>query len=55
MSDERKECCKQESNLGPVVQERKDLIYRRCAVCGCRHFELTLDPGVLFSKGKIAS
>jgi hypothetical protein len=42
--DKRKECCKQEDNLGPVVQEREDLIYRRCRVCQCRHFELTVDP-----------
>lgn len=43
--DKRKECCTKEENLGPVVPERVDLIYRRCKVCSCRHFELTVDPG----------
>ena len=42
--DRRKDCCRVEENLGPVIQERADLMYRRCKVCQCRHFELTADP-----------
>jgi hypothetical protein len=49
--DKRKECCRDEKNLGPVVQERKDLTYRRCQVCQCRHFELTVEPGRLGLRG----
>jgi hypothetical protein len=45
MKQERKYCCNQEENLGPIIQERPDLIYRRCKICNCRHFELSLDPG----------
>lgn len=39
----KKECCKDEKNLIPH-QERPDLIIRKCVVCGCRHFELGVDP-----------
>ena len=46
------ECCRDEKNLSETVQERKDLVYRRCGVCGCRHFELTVDPGELGVQGK---
>jgi hypothetical protein len=49
--DNRKDCCKVEENLGPVVQERVDLAYRRCSVCQCRHFELTADPLVINLRG----
>lgn len=43
MSD-TKPCCQDEKNLSAPVQEREDLTLRVCAVCGCRHFELTVDP-----------
>jgi hypothetical protein len=42
--DKRKECCRVEENLVPH-QERPDLVIRKCTVCGCRHFELSADPG----------
>jgi hypothetical protein len=44
--DARKDCCKQEANLGQKqqVDGRKDLSFRRCGVCGCRHFEMMADP-----------
>lgn len=45
--DHRHPCCREEANLGPVVRETADLLYRRCTVCGRRHFELTVDPGQL--------
>lgn len=50
--DQRKDCCKQEENLGPVIRERADLTYRRCRVCQCRHFEFTADPGKFVFRGK---
>ncbi len=40
-------CCRDDSNLGPVVQERPDFSYRRCSVCDCRHFEQLVDPARL--------
>jgi len=48
--DHRKECCKQPENLVPH-QERPDLLINKCKVCGCRHFELTADPGRLGLRG----
>lgn len=42
--DKRKDCCKLEENLGPVVKVAEDLTFRRCLVCNCRHFEAVLDP-----------
>lgn len=40
MADTRKDCCRIDANLSaPVPYEgREDLNFRRCAVCGCRHF-----------------
>jgi hypothetical protein len=40
-----KRCCRETANLGPVEQDGPGLTYRRCQLCGCRHFELTADPG----------
>ena len=48
--DHRKECCKQPENLKPY-QVRPDLAVNKCQVCGCRHFELTVDPGKLGLRG----
>lgn len=48
--DSRKDCCRVPENLEPH-QERPDLTITKCHVCGCRHFELTVDPGVYFAKG----
>lgn len=40
-----KPCCQDEKNLSESPVEMKaDLTVRVCAVCGCRHFELTVDP-----------
>ena len=52
--DTRKECCRYDENLGPVIQERTDLRYRRCSVCGCRHFELSLDPAPVLTPAEVA-
>lgn len=48
--DQRKECCKQPENL-KRHEERPDLVVNKCQVCGCRHFELTVDPGKLGLRG----
>lgn len=43
-----KECCKDLSNRSAVTTpnpETPDLSQTTCTVCGCRHFELTVDPG----------
>lgn len=52
--DHRKDCCKVEENLSPPERydpERADLLFRRCKVCGCRHFEATAEPGRVFMRG----
>ena len=36
-------------NLEPK-QVRPDLLVNVCKVCGCRHFELTVEPIVLATK-----
>ena len=52
MEDNRKECCKDEENLGQVeIIREPDLVFRRCKVCNCRHFEMSVDPGKLGLKG----
>lgn len=55
LGDHRKDCCKPEAgNLGPPERynpERGDLVFRRCKVCNCRHFEAVGEPGVIFSRG----
>lgn len=44
VGDKRKDCCKPDAgNLEPK-QLRPDLLVNVCKVCGCRHFELTVDP-----------
>jgi hypothetical protein len=53
--DHRKDCCKLEAgNLCPTEKYngRADLVFRRCSVCGCRHFEATLDPGRFNTRGR---
>ena len=44
--DDRKDCCKDPENL-ELTQVNTDLLVNVCKVCGCRHFELTVDPGKL--------
>ena len=45
-----KDCCQKPENL-VAQQDRPDLLVRVCKVCGCRHFELTVDPGKLGLRG----
>lgn len=40
-----KACCKDPQNLGTPVQSGPTETFRRCMVCGCRHFRLIAEPG----------
>ena len=44
-----KECCKQQDNLQPV-ETRGALVVEQCKVCGCKHYTLHAEPGVIFAK-----
>lgn len=47
-----KRCCRNLANLGPPEShEGRPLSFRRCQVCGCRHFEFAVDPGHLGLRG----
>jgi len=48
--DNRKDCCK--TNLGPEIRVNPSVTYRACTVCTCRHFEMTVDLGVYYARGK---
>lgn len=39
-----KECCKVEGNLVTEQVIENELTISTCSQCGCRHFELTVDP-----------
>ena len=50
MTDGKKLCCQRMDNLA-TERKAKDLVVKTCQVCGCRHFELEVDPaklGVVF-------
>jgi hypothetical protein len=42
-----KPCCQEPENLEKRESEKPDLTLLVCRVCGCRHFRLRLDPGVI--------
>ena len=46
-----KDCCKAEANLR-VVEQKPDIIVRRCIVCGARHWEITANPAPIMGKTK---
>jgi hypothetical protein len=46
-----KSCCQAVENRDIRDSERPGLALEVCRVCGCRHFELSLDPGVLGLQG----
>jgi hypothetical protein len=50
MPDNREECCKNEENLVPHEDGPRRVI-KICKVCGRRHFEFSVEPGVIFAKG----
>lgn len=39
-------CCNDPDNL-EVTPAAKDLTVKECKVCGCKHYEFTVDPGEL--------
>jgi hypothetical protein len=44
----RNRCCRKPSNLGELQQYGRPelgITFRRCQVCGSRHFEATAEPG----------
>lgn len=53
--DDVKECCANLDNRSePEAVEGNpegDLVFTRCKVCQCRHFELTVDVGKLGALG----
>lgn len=49
-----KECCKNPDNLyrrENDPEEQPGVTINRCKVCGCRHFEMEAEPGVIGLKG----
>ena len=46
-----KECCKKQENRVPV-ELRNAMMVEKCKVCGCKHYEMRAEPGVIFAKGK---
>lgn len=42
-----KDCCADPENLTTMCGETSDVTVKTCKACGCRHIELTLDPGKL--------
>jgi hypothetical protein len=50
--DKRKECCRNPENLEVQQGDKSDLTIQKCKVCGCRHFELSVDPGYIGLFGK---
>jgi hypothetical protein len=40
------ECCNDPANCD-VTEPAEGLVCEQCRVCGCRHFELTVDPAEL--------
>lgn len=45
-----KACCKVRENL-TEVETAKDRFIATCGVCGCRHFRVVADPGLLGVRG----
>ena len=45
--DNRKDCCRVAENLEYHEIKKGHLVAYRCRKCGCRHFELTAQPGKL--------
>lgn len=45
-----KDCCQRPENLRVITHQEagvgfnKDTVIKRCAVCQCRHFEMSVDP-----------
>jgi hypothetical protein len=39
-----KDCCKDPANRTEAEQLPNGATLQKCTVCGCRHFELAVDP-----------
>jgi len=52
MSGEKKDCCKLEENLELQPSDKPELVIRKCRICNCRHFELTMEPGIIGMTGQ---
>lgn len=44
-----KECCQKKENRVPV-QVNGAVVVEQCKVCGCKHYEMHAEPGVIFAK-----
>jgi len=51
MADTRKDCCKQPENLESRESDDLNVRLMVCRVCGCRHFEVTLEPSFIGLEG----
>ena len=52
MAEKPNACCNDPENLLPHHEtEMPDLTAVKCQVCGCRHFELSVDPGEIGVEG----
>ena len=53
MSEKPNSCCNQAENLRLHIDaEKPDLSVMKCQVCGCRHFELSVDPCDIIMHGE---
>lgn len=46
-------CCRDLGNRGEAERLSGDLSFTRCLVCGCRHFELVVDPVDMTAEGTV--
>lgn len=46
-----KACCQQDENLVVGTAVGGSTILRTCRVCGCRHFEVSLEPIKVHTEG----
>ena len=44
-----KPCCQEQANR-VVVEQRGEATIEQCKVCGCKHYEMRAEPGVIFAK-----
>lgn len=45
------ECCQKSDNLEKQPSDKPELRILKCKICGCRHFELSVDPGIIGLEG----
>lgn len=55
MTEKPNACCNVAANLeNKTDDDRPELAVMVCRLCGCRHFELAVDPGLMLATGKDA-